>query len=325
MTDRGDDGLRVRAISAAPDLEALVAVQAEVTPEDPTSLEEMRWSDATYGAGGRFLAERDGRVVGAATVGRIYVYPPEYPDLWATLVVRPEARRRGVGSALLRAVADHALAAGKDGLHLRCRVDRPEGIEFLQHRGFVEFERSRMVQLDLAAVKRPVVQAPEGLVLTTLAARPELVDGVHRVALAAFRDIPGGDEMAVGDLSEFRARDVDRPGIEHDGFQLALDPATDAVVGYASLMLVPGSRSVAWHDMTAVLPAWRGRGIATALKLATIAWAKDHGLTALETGNDEENASMRSVNVRLGYMDLPDEVVMRGPVPPVGASAVEGA
>ena len=78
--------------------------------------------------------------------------------------------------------------------------------------------------------------------MTTLAKRPDLVEGVHAVALEAFPDIPGGDEPdAAGDLAEFRARDVDRPGIPPDAFMVALEAATGRVVGYASLMLVPGS------------------------------------------------------------------------------------
>ncbi|MGK2850300.1 MAG: N-acetyltransferase family protein [Candidatus Limnocylindrales bacterium] len=151
--------------------------------------------------------------------------------------------------------------------------------------------------------------------LTDLEARPELVVGVHAVALDAFDDIPGGDDpMAAGDLQEFRARDVDRPGIPPGAFKVALDETTGEVVGYASLMMIPGSTTAAWHDMTAVRRSWRGRGIATALKVATIAWAIEHGLTALETGNDEENAGMRAVNGRMGYAALPDEVTMRGPL-----------
>jgi mycothiol synthase len=136
--------------------------------------------------------------------------------------------------------------------------------------------------------------------------------------------------MAAGDLAEFRARDVDRPGIDHGAFMLAVESATDLVVGYASLMFVPGSTTVAWHDMTAVRSGWRGRGIATALKRATIAWAIGHGLVALDTGNDEDNAAMRAVNERLGYVPLPDEITMRGPLVRLagssgGRAAGEGA
>jgi GNAT superfamily N-acetyltransferase len=156
---------------------------------------------------------------------------------------------------------------------------------------------------------------PAGSTITSIAADPGLIAGVHAVALETFEDIPGGDTpMVAGDLAEFRARDVDRPGMPHDAFMVALDDATGEVVGYASLMLVPGSTTVAWHDMTAVRRSWRGRGMATALKRATIVWAIENGLTALVTGNDVDNAGMRAVNARLGYQPLPDEVFLRGPL-----------
>lgn len=305
----------VRPATSDADLEALVAITAATTPEEPTSLDELRWADATYPGTVRYVATLDGATVGAATVGRIHVQAPDYPDLWATLAVLPEARRRGVGSALLDAVARSAAAAGKTGLHLRCRDHRPDAIAFLTHRGFAELERQMAVRLELAGRTPPDVRLPDGLAMTSLADRPELVTDVHAVALETFSDIPGGDvPMAVGDLAEFRARDVDKPGIPSDAFMVAVEAGTDRVAGYASLQLLPGRPDVAWHDMTAVRRTWRGRGLATALKLATIGWAIQHGLTALETGNDETNAPMRAVNARLGYEPLPDEVILRGPL-----------
>jgi len=314
----------IRPATSDADLAALVEITEAVTPDDPTSLDEMRWTDATYPGVARFVAAHGDRVVGAATVGRIFVYPPDHPDLWATLVVAPEERRRGLGGALLHAVSTRARDAGKTGLQFRTWEHRPEGTDFLAHRGFSELERARVVRLPLAGVAAPPVVMPAGIGLTDLAARPDLVCGVHAVAVETFDDIPGGDTpMAAGDVAEFRARDVDRPGIPPGAFMIALDQVTGDVVGYASLIMIPGSSTVAWHDMTAVRRAWRGRGIAVALKRATIAWAIEHGLTALETDNDEGNRAMRAVNVRLGYAPLPDEITMRGPLflAPVGTVA----
>lgn len=308
-------GIAIRVATTDDDLAILVEIVQATTPEEPTTPDELRWADTTYPGGVRFLADLDGTVVGAATVGRIHVQAPDYPDLWGTLGVVAAARRRGVGSALLDAIARSAAAAGKTGLQVRCRADRPESIAFLVHRGFTELERMKAVRLELAGRTQPAVEVPDGLELTSLAERPGLVAGVHAVALETFADIPGGDEpMAVGDLAEFRARDVDRPGIPPDAFMVAVVSGTDRVVGYASLQHVPGRPGVAWHDMTAVHRDWRGRGLATTLKLASIGWAVRHGLTALETGNDEANAPMRAVNARLGYEPLPDEVILRGPL-----------
>jgi mycothiol synthase len=305
-----------RVDDADEDLEAIEAIVNAVSPDDPTSVEDMRWSDRTYPGGARFLATLDGRAVGAASVGRIYMYPPEFPAFYARVNVVPADRRRGVGSELLAAVSEHAEAAAKRELMIPASEGRPDGVAFLLHRGFREYERSKSVRLRTTGMTPPPVDAPPGIEVTTLAERPDLVVGVHRVAGEAFPDIPGGGEPpSVGDLDAFRARDVDRPSIPHDAFMVALDSSTDEVLGYASLILAPGDqRRLAWHDMTAVARAWRGRGVAIALKRATIRWAIDNGLDELRTSNDPDNAPMRAVNATLGYEPLPDRLLMRGPL-----------
>lgn len=298
------------------DLETIVALVNGTTPDDPTSVEEMRWSAATYPGASRLILEAGGRPVGAASVGRIYVFPPEFDAFWGTINVLPDARREGFGAALLGAISDRARAAGKVALHIPASDGRPDGIDFLLHRGFREYERSKTVHLELAGLAAPAVDLPAGVVLTTLAERPDLIDGVHALAIEAFADIPGGDApMAPGDLAEFRARDVDRPSIPHSAFFIATDEATGRVVGYACLLLQPRHRRrIAWHDMTAVARDWRGRGLAGALKRATIGWAIADSLDLLEAGNDTDNLAMRAVNARLGYVPSPDTVILRGPL-----------
>ena len=64
--------------------------------------------------------------------------------------------------------------------------------------------------------------------------------------------------------------------------------------------------------MTAVARDWRGRGLATALKRATIGWAIADGIELLEAGNDTDNLAMRTVNARLGYVPSPDNLTLRG-------------
>jgi mycothiol synthase len=296
------------------------AVVNEVTPENPTSLEELRWQNTNY-AGERFIAEIAGETVGAGTVGQIISYRPEFERWWVTVLVREPYRRRGIGSALLVEGSRAARAVGKTGLQTSVSERHADGLAFLAHRGFVEFDRYRMVELDLAGVTKPAIEPPPGVKLSTLAARPDLVVGVHAVAELAFRDIPHADEpMQAGTLEEFRKRDVDRDGIPPEAFYVALDAATGDVIGYASLMRIPGRNDAAWHDMTAVAPGHRGRGIATALKRATIAWAIDAGMRVLETGNDVDNAPMRAVNAALGYKPIPDEIGLRGPLADEAAS-----
>jgi GNAT superfamily N-acetyltransferase len=296
---------------------AYASIVNAVTPEQPTSLDDLRWASRTYPGGARFLAGEDGRPVGTASVGRIYMYDASYDRYWCGLGVLPDARRRGIGTALWRAVSAVARADGKTGFQADASEAQAEGVAFLLHRGFEVIERSKMVRLDLRGMTPPPVEPPPGIVLTTLAASPDLAAGLHAVAVEAYADIPSADEpVAAGTLDEFLDRDVRRSGIPPEAIAIALDESTGEVAGWASLLIAPGSSTLAWHDMTAVRRAWRGRGIARALKRATIAWAIAHGLETLETGNDEANAPMRAVNARLGYRPIPDLLTLRGPLAP---------
>jgi mycothiol synthase len=301
-----------------PGLQAYVAIRSTVTPEDPASLEVARWEDRAYpGQGERLIATLEERPVGVAAVGRIRVYAPEFERYWLGIWVLPEARRQGVGSRLYQAASAIARAAGKTGFETMTSERQTDALAFLDHRGFVVIDRDKMVELDLHGLPAPTIEAPDGIEITSLAEHPELTHGVHAVAVEAFEDIPtSGGPVEARPYEEWRARDVARASIPPAAFAIALDRASGTVVGYASLELIPGSTTRAWHDMTGVLRRWRGRGVARALKLATIRWAIEHELEVLETGNDEQNLPMRAVNARLGYHPIPDELGLRGPLAP---------
>ena len=308
--------LETRLATSDQDYAELARIVVTVLPDDPTSVAEMRWADATYPGGRRFLALIDGIAVGSGDVGRMYMFPPEFEGAWASICVLPEHRRLGVGSALLARVSDVAREAGKTMLVGRTSSAHLETIDFLEHRGFREHDRMKLVRLDLRGSAPAAVIPPDGVRITTLAERPDLVSAVYDVAREALPDIPGDGPQFPSTLDEFRARDVDRPLIPPDAFIVGIDAATRRVIGYANLMLVPGKPNVAWHGMTAVARDWRGRGVATALKRATIAWAVARGMDELRTANDTVNAPMRAVNRRLGYQPLPDDIDYRGPLWP---------
>ncbi len=86
------------------------------------------------------------------------------------------------------------------------------------------------------------------------------------------------------------------------------------VVGYGQLGWQDRAAGIADHEMLAVRRSWRGRGIASALKAAQIAWALDNDLSELRTGNEERNLAARGVNAKFPYTALPDQILYRGPV-----------
>jgi GNAT superfamily N-acetyltransferase len=59
--------------------------------------------------------------------------------------------------------------------------------------------------------------------------------------------------------------------------------------------------------LTATLPAYRRRGLALLVKLATTRWAAENGIERLLTENDRENLGMLALNDSLGYRPLYDQ------------------
>ena len=61
--------------------------------------------------------------------------------------------------------------------------------------------------------------------------------------------------------------------------------------------------------ITAIHADYRGRGIALALKLKTIAYAQQHGFDEIRTAVESNNPSMLAINARLGFVQGPGLVL----------------
>jgi GNAT superfamily N-acetyltransferase len=312
VTHDAPAGAFIRVAGAA-DLPAVAALMHEVAPEMALTADELAHEQMLTPGGRRFVAEVGGELAGVGVASTFYAREPEFEGSWTTLQVREPFRRRGIGSALLTRIAEHAAVLGKGSLHMWTSEARAETGPWLTRRGFAEHERAKYVALPLAGLAPPAVDPPPGVELTTLAARPELVAAIYDAALEAEADIPSADPFVPVTIEQWRTFAVDRPDLPYDGCVVALAGAE--VVGWASMGLPAARPGVGYHNMTGVRRAWRGRGVAGALKRATIAWAVDRGLDELETENDEANAPMRAINRRLGYRPLPDRVLMRAPLP----------
>ena len=63
----------------------------------------------------------------------------------------------------------------------------------------------------------------------------------------------------------------------------------------------------AWAAFTGVLPGHRGKGLAKALKIETICWAKETGLSDIITRVATSNGAMRQLNLQLGFQECNTE------------------
>lgn len=242
--------------------------------------------------------------------------PPD--DLDVTPAVKPmpglehlpfaEVWFRAIDEGSWRGASNAARALGKSGLEVWTTNETPEVVAFLEPRGYDEVRRYVISELDVDAAADP---GPVGMPLATFADRPDLGPALFEVALESYGDQPGRADQRIESYESWRFWGLDSHPPE--AFFIALEEET--VLGYGFLDL-QGDRGE--HGFTAIARAARGRGIASAIKRAQVAWAKGHGLRTLRTANETRLEGMLALNRRLGYQPLYEEIVLRGP-----AAAVE--
>ena len=295
-TDRADEELSLELFNA-------------VWPQHAVTMAEVDSFKRGALAHADFVAALDGEPAGSGFVAIL----PQRPTVGsALLTVLADQRHQGVGTALYREVSRWCAANGVETIEAPVEADDEESLDYAQRRGFTEVERYSKRVLELGGLVAPAIAPPSGVQIMSWAERPEVARGIYAVAVEAYADVPGGEDEVMESFEDWLAHDMQGSGDRPDATFVAL--AGDEVVGYAKFHLTAAQPAVAFHDMTGVKRAWRGKGIAGALKRAQIGWAKANGYDRLETGNEVRNEPIRRLNASLGYHESPGRVLMRGPV-----------
>jgi GNAT superfamily N-acetyltransferase len=275
----------IRVAVSTADLERCAEITNAVHPDEPVSLEQLR--GATEGT---MLLDDAG--------GYAYVSPSSVADsTYAMVRVHPEARGRGIGSALLEAARQRTRELGCEALWGRVRDEG--SLAFADRRGFREIARDIVVQREVEPGEGEVA---DGIVEL----REEHLTGAYEVCVEAVAEVHAPLPAEARPYEEWLEHELRDPAVAF----VALDG--DEVVGYARLHTC-GVPHRLEHGLTAVRRSHRRRGLATALKRAELEWAADHGFRELRTDTVEGNAGMRAVNERLGYRPLPPVVIVQGP------------
>jgi GNAT superfamily N-acetyltransferase len=294
---------------------ALAAVENACYPEYPGTVEEWKHDDATRPERIKFrrlVAELDGAVVGAASHSQFEgMYHPRRFSVSA--IVHPAFQGRGIGRALyarlLEALALH------DPLSARANVreDFARSVRFLADRGFVEDSRSWESRLDVATFDPAPfagAEARAGAAGITFATMDELQrrDPDHRQKLyeldvEATKDEPHPEPITEPSRESYDGWVFDSPNYLPEGNFVALDG--DRYVGMSTLRTSQADPTELYVGFTGVLRDYRGKGIAMALKLKTIAFAKARGIATIKTWNDSSNRPMLRINEALGFARQP--------------------
>jgi GNAT superfamily N-acetyltransferase len=231
----------------------------------------------------------------------LYVHGPTATFL--QLIVDPERRRRGVGSALLAAAAGRARELGVEVMF--AHHETSAGAAFAARSGFTDGQRLVRSLLDLRTAQLPEPRVPDGWTLVTWLRRvpDEHLDAFVRVR-ASMDDAPDPDEMDFPSMTAEKVRESEE-SLARRGRELRVTVAlrADGEIGsFTDLRVSPGS-TLGFTDDTGTAREHRGLGLAKAVKTASLRRLReDHPAVELvTTSNAEENAVMRHVNESLGF------------------------
>jgi len=300
------------------DYPALAALRCAVEPEYPVTVEELQFHDANRDPKcrhARWVCENAGDIVASGGYGQeTYVYHPR--KFWLSLSVHPEHRRRGIGTRFYDHVLTELESFEPLSVGSSVRSDRSDSIAFLERRGFQEIMRAWESRLDVStfdpspyagAQERVREQGIEIATFRELEADPERNRKLHDLEIALNEDVPAPDPVTPVPFEQFVAW-LSSPNALPDGYFVAVDKGK--YVGLSTLWIRQGSDDLE-TGLTGVRREYRRRGIALALKLRAIDYARAAGRRVIRTENNTGNRAMLSINERLGFVKQPPWLIMR--------------
>lgn len=269
----------------------------------------------------RFVAEAGGRIVGAGGCyekfwahqpGTVHVYfdiDPDFRDVAAHTDPAGQMVDHLVEYLRGRPVATRVIAT-------ETREDRPKRIALLRRRGFKAAQRSPRSSLDVTGFDRaPYAKlfarlAAQGIAIRSLADLQQRDEQwkqkLYDLRWTIVQDVPSVEPATKPSMAEFEQMILEDPTLDEAAWFIAVDESVSdghaggQYIGLSNLWLNDPGRKRLDTGLTGVLLEYRRRGIATALKVCTIDFARRLGAYTIDTDN-EENNPMFDLNLKLGF------------------------
>jgi mycothiol synthase len=273
------------------------AALARLTRASLPGRRRLHWT-ARLTAGGPLAAVADLVLVG------------DQPDGLAAfdITVRPEHRRRALGTTLLREVA--RAAAGRQCLLIEGLRDGSAGQAWAQAAGFAVAQRTLELTLDLRTADQSgwPASSPDGYRLASwTGSTPAGLLASYAAARNAILAAPrGGMSFTEPDWTPERVREEEVTALARNcelRVVTAIHEPGGQVAGLTCLEVYAARPELAVQQDTAVLPAHRGHQLGAWMKAASLRrLVADHpGVANVVTSNAAGNEHMLRVNKQLGF------------------------
>ena len=273
-----------------------------------------------------YLARVDGRPVATSLM---FTSERDNTHLaWIWLVVHPDCRRRGHGTALFERMAAEARSAGRTSLGAD-GWESERTTAFAAHVGLelksqAIMRRQHLAELEPGETKRlydEAVEAASDYELVRILGRtpPQMVDAMVEL-VSAINDAPT-DDLDIEDevfsperLAAYEEAAADRGSRLYR--LVARHRTTGAMAGHTVVAVEEQRPAIADQHDTAVAAAHRGHRLGLLLKAGMLLWLAEAEpqVETVDTWNAESNDHMITVNELLGYRVMGRELQFQRPL-----------
>jgi mycothiol synthase len=262
---------------------------------------------------GTFVAEEDGNVIAYADYTQFAsTYHPQ--RFWAWVFVMPSKRNKSIGTQLFKTILNALQPYDPISVRTTTREDQNAALHLINKWNFSESKRYWESRLDVQTFDfSPYLNVEEksmsySVEITTLAVLSKrdshYKEKYYDMWYEARLDVPRAEPIAQISYEQWHSWIIESPYMIPEATFIALDKDSKTYVGISQLLKAEDGAHLE-TGLTGIRRAYRRKGIAIALKLKGIAYAKEHGVPEIRTSNESNNQAMLSINETLGYVKQP--------------------
>ena len=236
------------------------------------------------------------------------------------LLVKPEARRQGVGTRLYQDLESAAASNSVNTLRVSLDDTCPECRRFAEARGYREIRHQMAMALDLEKFDGRPYDAMiarlegEGFQFTSMEALGNTEEAQRKLYLlndSAAATTPGSDsEHPWASFEEFQKNVCQSDWYKPAGQQVVIDTHTGAWAAMSAITRFEGA-DYAYNLFTGVEMAYRGRKLAQAVKTLALRYARQVlGVSTVRTHHNTLNLPMIAIDRKFGYVQTPGLYLM---------------